>query len=243
MPVLNITNNTQSASGLSDPETLFFEQVVPGANAFDLTSETLNNLEVQLDELAARTDDNGDAKFDINVSAGPLSGNDDYSGDETLSHYLANKVNLDTVVTNPSTPSTVSSRQVDIAAGEAMVDGELFVYVASTDEAGDAEIDKDGVNVSAVDLETDEDVYTHVLMVNNAGTREVVLVRGDGVDNAGSDDASPLNDAQLAAAVGAYLSAGGPEYGFVQIAAVLFEESTGLTQTTTSLRPAPPAYS
>ncbi len=240
MPRLNITNNGSNQSGLSDPATLFFEPVLPGANAFDITDETLRNLEGQLDDLSARTDSNGDPVFDIDVT------DDDsepgFSGAGALAHYMANKVNVDTVVSNPTTASTVSARRVNVNAGEAMVDGALFIYAASADEVGEAEIDKAGADVAAVDLATDEDVWMHVLFVNNAGTRETVFVRGDGVDNTGSLDAETLTNDELAAAVQAHLGASAPVYAFVEVARVLFEESTGLTQTTTSLRPAPPQY-
>lgn len=243
MPVLKITNNGASGFVLADPETGFSENVPGNATtSYNVSDETLDNLEDELDDMASRTDANGDPLFVIDVED-INEGGKEWKGVGGVVHFLGNRLTVDSIVTNPTTPSTVSARRVDINAGEALVDGKLFTYAAAADFAGDAEIDKDGTDVSAVDLGTDEDVWMHVLAVNNADTREVIFVRGDAVDNTGSDSAEALTNDELAAAVQAHLGAAEAEYAFVEMARVLFEESTGLTQTTNFIDPAPPAYS
>jgi hypothetical protein len=238
MPTLNVNNLTQSNSGLSDPPTLFFESILPGANAFDVTHETLTNLEPQLDELAARVDSNSAPTFIIDVAATAGDAGAEYRGDATLAHYLANMLTSGAVVADPTTPSVVAARRVNVAVGEAMIGGNYFVIPVSADETGTAEISLAGADVSAVDLAVDEDVYMAVVFVDNAGL-ETVFVRGAGVDNTGSLNAVNVTDAQIAAALEVYMVASAPVYEFVRAADVLYVESTGLTETVTALRKVP----
>jgi hypothetical protein len=76
-------------------------------------------------------------------------------------------------------------------------------------------------------------------MVNNAATLEILLVRGVAAANGA---AQPLSDAQLAEAVGNYLSLPAPYSNFIHLAEVLFSESTGITQTTGVVNPVPAGY-
>lgn len=244
MPVLEITNNTDSPSAISEPDTNFSADLPANSTeTFDVSQETIDKLEDQLQDLASRTDANGDPEFVVDVKSDTAETPVEFSAVADLLRWTANHVMAGTVVSNPTTPSTVSARRVDVAAGEAMVDGAYFAVPASADETGDAEIDKDGTDVSAVDLGTDEDVYMHVLLVNNSGVLETVFVRGDAVDNTGSLTADPLTETELANAVGAHLGLSEDYRNFVEIAQALFEESTGLTQTTTDNKPVPKAYS
>lgn len=244
MPILEITNNTTSPSSISDPESSFSEGLPAGATStFTVSQHTVDNLKPQLDDLASRVDADGAAAFVVDVQADPADAGSEFAGVQDLVRWTGNHVNVDTVVSNPTTASVVAARRVDIAAGEAIVDAKYFTYGASADETGDAEIDKAGADVSSVDLVVDEDVWMHVLAVNNAGTREVIFVRGDAVDNTGALVAKKLSESQLAFAVGVYLAAGGPYANFVRLADVLFEESTGLVQTTTNTPPVPASYS
>lgn len=241
MPQLIITNNTLVESGIQDPETLFFKTIPAGQSTFVVSDATLWNLKDQLADLATRIDDAGDPKFTIAITAAAADGFEDGSVSD-LVEWLANRVTVNGVVSNPSTGSVVGARRVNVAALEAFVDGSFFTAAASTDDTGDAELDVDGVDVSGDDLAADESVYMAVVLVNNAGTLETVFVRGASVDNTGSLVPDVVTDAEVAAAVGVYLGEDGPAYEFVRVANVLFEESSGLTQTTTSLRPAPPTY-
>lgn len=241
MPRISITNNGTSQSGISDPRSQL-AKTLPASETttFDVDDATLERLESQLDELRARVDDEGDPIFVIDVTEVVTAGGPaEYGGVTALTRWLSNRVSMGTNVTNPSTASTVSARRVDIVAGEAYVDGQFFVVAASEDEVGDAEILVDGTDVSEVDLSTDQDVYTHVLLVNNDGALETVLVRGEEAD---AGEAEALTADALATAVGNYLELDGAYYGYVEIASILFEEDSGLTQTTTRVRPAPPNY-
>ena len=165
-------------------------------------------------------------------------GKSEFGGVSGIVRWIGNHVTLDTVVSDPTTPSVVADLNVNVAAGEAIVDGQLFVYGASIDEPGDAEIDKTGADVSGVSVTVGTELYGHWCFVNNAGTRETVLVRGDEV--AGVGTAIPLTEDEIATALGVYLPTTGPYYGFVRIADSVFTESTGMTEVTTSLRPVLP---
>ena len=244
MPVLVITNNTDNPSSISDPEHEFSEGIPANAvSTFTVSQETIDNMKPQLDDLASRVDANGAAEFVVDVQAESADAGSEFEGVAALVRWTGNHVNTDSVVSAPTTPSVVAARRVNIAAGEAIVDAAYFTYIASADETGDAEIDKAGTDVSAVNLGAAEDVWAHVVMVNNAGTREVVFVRGDAVDNTGALVPSKLSETQIAAAIGAYLVAGGPYANYVRLADVLYEENTGLAETVTSLPPVPASYS
>lgn len=244
MPVLEIVNNTASPSAISDPDTVFSEDLPANAtSSFEVSQKTIDNLEDQLLDLASRTDADGAPEFTVDVKSDTDETPVEFSAVADLLRWTGNHIMAGTVVSDPTTPSVVGARRVDVAAGEAMVDGAYFVVSASADEVGDAEINAAGDDVSTDDLAVDEDVYTHVLLVNNADALETVLVRGTGVDNTGSDEAVPLTETQLATAVGAYLGLSAPYRNYVEIATVLFVESTGLTQTTTDNKPVPKAYS
>lgn len=243
MPRISITNNGTSPSGISDDESQLFEDLPAGqTTTIDVDDAQLERLEEQLDELRARVDGNGDPLFSIDVAELSLSGGEgEYGGITALTRWLANRVVGGLAVTDEAdTGSAVDSRIFDIAAGSAWVDGQLFeLAAANEDETGDAEILVDGTDVSAVDLGTDEDVYTHVLLVKDGSTIEYLFVRGTA---AGTGLAEALTVDELATAVGNHLGLSAPYYGFVELAEVLFSEDTGLTVTVTDKRPAPPNY-
>jgi hypothetical protein len=241
MPVLVITNNTSNPSSISDPEHEFSEGLPANATStFTVPQHTIDNLKAQLDDLASRLDDGGTKEFIVDVQAETDDAGGEFEGVAGLLRWTGNHVKDDTVVTNPTTPSTLAIRRVNIAAGVAVVDAAIFTYIAAADEVGDAEIDKDGADVSGVALVAATDTWMHVVMVNNAGTREVVFVRGDSVPTA--EVPSKLSEAQIAAAIGVYLAAGGPYANYVRIEDSVF--TNGITsQTTTSIAPVPAAYS
>jgi len=244
MPVLVITNNTANPSSISDPEHEFSEGLPANATStFTVPQHTIDNLKAQLDDLAERVDDNGAKEFVVDVQAETDDAGGEFDGVAGLLHWTGNHAITGVVASDPSTASIVSARRVDISAGDVICDAEHFAYAGAADVVGDAEILVDGTDVSAVDLATDEDVYTHFLMVNNAGTLEVLLVRGTGVDNTGALSATPLSNAQLADAVGIYLATGAAYANFIRLADVLYEESTGLSETVTAVPPVPAAYS
>lgn len=243
MPVLVITNNTTSPSAISEPDTSFSEDLPAGVTStFTVSQETIDKLEDQLQDLATRVDANGEPEFTVDVQAESDASPLEVSAIADLIRWTGNHVMAGMVVADPTTPPVVAARRVNIASGELMVDGAYFVYAGANDFAGDAEIDRDGVDVSAVDLVADEDVYMHILAVNNASTLEIIFVRGEGVDNTGALSARPLTDTELANAVGVYLAAGADYNGYCELGYVLYAESTGLTDTTTDVKPIPKAY-
>lgn len=245
MITVAITNSSPHGSYIHDPEdtSMYWSLPAGDTTTLSLGQDLFDRLHTTFTELRAKTNDDGSASFIIDTKLSDTQANVDFvgaSGDVT--RWIGNHVGSGAKVTNPTTPSAVDARRVDIAAGEAYVDGKFFEVSASGDETGDAEIDKGGADVSGVDLGTDEDVYMHVLLVNNAGSLETVFVRGDAVDNTGSLVPDELTVDELAGAVAEHLGESSPNYSFVQIAKVLFEESSGLSQTTTNYRPVPPSY-
>lgn len=241
MPILSITNNSPNVALIYDPDnTVDFMKVQPATTAErSVDAEFLEAVKDQLDAFRLRTDTDGAPLFVIDIRFdGSESGENDYAlGDVTV--WVANHVGYDLEVTNPTTASVVGARRTDHAAGEAYVGGKFFRVAATTNVVGDAEIDVDGTDVSSTDLTASEDVYQHLLLVNNAGSLEKVYVRGV---SAAAGTAVALLRSELAAAVGAHLGDEGPNYGFVEIARILFEEDGGLTQTTTDIRWTPASY-
>lgn len=243
MPVLVINNKTANPSAISDPETAFSEALPPNfISTFTVSMRTLDGLRAQLDDLATRLDVNGAYEFTVDVQTDETDAGAEYDAVLGLLRWSGNHINVGMIAANPTTPSTVSARRVNVPAGEIICDAKQFTYAGATDFVGDAEIDADGVDVSGVALTVAQDVYMHVLAVNNAGTLEIIFVRGTGVSNVGSLVAVPLTTAQLADAVGVYLATGGAYANFVNLATVLFEETAGLAQTTTPVPPVPGAY-
>lgn len=247
MITVSITNNSPNDGFIHDPNdpTMGWKLAASSTTTISMDADLFDRMHETFTALRLKTHgSSNETSYVIDTKLADDVSNVDFLGASAdVTRWIGNHVSYGGAVSNPTTPSVVGARRVDVAAGEAYVDGKFFTVAASTDETGDAEIDKDNTDVSGVDLAADEDVYMHVLLVNNAGSLETIFVRGEGVDNTGSLVAEELTTAELAAAVGAYLGASGAVYSFVPIATVLFEESGGLTQTTTSLRPVPPSYS
>jgi hypothetical protein len=204
-----------------------------------LTGAQLLNLEVPLASLAAKVDSNGDALFAISVAQDADDTLLATPGSADVARWVGNHVSVDMAETDPTTPCIVSAWRINQAAGECYVGGQHFVAGAAADETGDGDYDRDGA-VFAGPMGTAEDVYAYVLLVNNAGTLERIFVFGTAAGTGLAVD--DVTDAELAAVVGTHLSLSGPSYNFAKVCTLLFEESTGLSQTTTSVRTVPGSY-
>lgn len=241
MPRLTIINNSGNHALLADPDnTVHNYRIAPGATLdVEADVEFLEAIKDQLDGYRLKLTEEGLPAFNIDISFSPSeSGSYDYAlADTTV--WTANHVGFGLEVVDPSTASVVAARRVDHAAGEVYVGGKFFRAGAGTDIVGDAEIDVDGVDVSAVDLGDDEDVYQYFLLVNNGGTLEKVFVRGSA---AGAGVAVELERPALASAVGAYLGLDSASYAFVVAGVILFSEDGGLSQTTEDFRWVPESY-
>jgi hypothetical protein len=196
-------------------------------------------LEKQLNELRARTDSDGNPLFTVNTAVDRYTASVEAQvATADVTRWAANRVASGLAIENPTAASTVATRRVDIAAGEIYVDGAYFEVEAAVSSTLTAQLDKDGAAMVG-SLATASDRYAHVLAVNDDGALKTLLVFGDAAD---TGEAVALTEAQLATAVGVYLEEAGPVFSFVVLAEVLFEEATGLTQTTTNVRAVPPSY-
>lgn len=240
MPTLSITNNGPNPQTLYDQISGWYVYINPlTTTAKALTGTQLMNLEVPLAALRAKVDDNGDPLFTVAVAQDPeVADLSSTPGSADVSRWIGNHVAVGMAETNPTTPSVVAAWRVNQAAGEVYVDGQHFVAGAATDETGDASVDKTGA-VFAGPLTVSNDRYAYLCLVNNSGVLERVFVFGD---TAATGLAVELTDAEIATAIGAYLSLTGPTYAFVKAATILFEEAAGLSQTTTSVRSVPASY-
>jgi hypothetical protein len=241
MSFLIITNNGTTESGIHEPNTLFRAKL-PAATTreFEVSSLTLMHLEDQLGELRSRVDLAGDPLFDISIRQDRYTENlETQMATSDVTRWAANRVSNGMLIANPTTPSVVATRRLDIdSAGEIYIDGAFFSVAAAADVVPDAEIDSAGAALAG-SLATGSDRYAHVLYVNNADVAELVLVYGDA---AATGLAARLLTREIAEAVGVYLSEAAPVYSFTVIGEILFEESAGLTQTTTVVREIPPSY-
>lgn len=242
MPSLTFINNGTQQAQLSDPDNgVETYKIGPGETLTvdDISIEFLTAAADQIDYYRIQEDENGDPIYEINISfdADDAGVADFALADTTL--WIANHVAVDLAVSAPSTPSVVSARRVDHNAGEVYAGGVHFTVSSASDETGDAEILEDGTNVAAVDLVAGEDVYAHLLLVNNGGALRKVFVRGT---SAATGTARELTREELATAVGNYLGLSTPSYAFVEAAKILYEESGGLSETVTDYRWVPGSY-
>ena len=240
MPLLTITNLGTTDSGIHEPWSLFQGKLPAGeTKQFTIESMTLMRLEKQLNELRARVDSDGNPLFTVSTAVDRYAASVEAQvATADVTRWAANRVSTGLALANPTTPSTVSARRVDIGAGEIYVDGQHFVVTASSDDTLTAQLDLNG-DALVGDLATASDRYAHVVAVNDEGARKMLLIFGEAAD---TGEAAPLSEAQIAVAVGNYLGEAGPVYSFVLVAEVLFEEAAGLTQTTTNVRAVPPSY-
>lgn len=241
MPLLTITNNGLTASGIHATPTLFKGPLPPSTTSqFNVTAQTLMLLEGQLGELKSRVDSGGNAVFDISITQdryAPFLQAQAATADVT--RWAANRVAVGVSIGNPTIASTVSLRRFDIdTAGELYVDGEFFAVPAADNTAATAHLDLTGAALAG-DLGTGEDRSAALVAVNNANALEYVLIYSEAA--AAGLSVAPT-EAQIAAAVGEYLGEPAPVFSFVMLASILFEEAAGLTQTTTNVRQVPPSY-
>lgn len=243
MPDLKITNNSTEQLVVSDPDSPLTITVAGGVTkTTTVEPEALERMREGLAELDDKTLGDGSAFADIDVLQSVANDDLEYeAASADVTRYLANRIIYGSAVSNPTTPSTVSNRDFDIdSEGEAFIDGEHYDVASATDVSADAEVDTDGADFSGTNLSTDKDRYAHLCLVNNGGTVETVMVFGAEADNGNADK---LSDDEIASAVGAYLGESTSVYAFTEWAEILFSESSGLSQTTTMLRPVPPSYS
>lgn len=258
MPQVTITNNSLNESAVSNPPSETFITLPPStATSFIVNDITLEQMEPQLVELTQKVDTNGNPLFDVAVSASAaeLAGAE-FAGSGAMARYLANRVSFGLAVANGTTPTVFNARRVNIAVGEAMVDGAHFVLSAPVaDEVGDFEINVAGADLSAVDLTGVSNSTTSVVLCREsndpANTVQyanivTVLVRGPEVLNATSEGYLPLTDLEIATALsnGIYADLE-PYFGFTRIADVYIKldpTTTVNTFTVTDRRDAPPGY-
>jgi len=241
MPLLTITNLGTTDSGIHEPWTLFQGKLPAGeTKQFTIESMTLLRLEKQLNELRARTDNSGNPLFTVSTAVDRYTSSvEGQVATADVTRWAANHVASGLAIEDPTTPSVVATRRVNVDAGEIYVDGKHFVISLAADSVLTAQLDLNG-DVLVGSLDTASDRYAHVVAVNDAGTYKALFIFGE---PAAIGEAEPLTEAQLAVAVGNYLGEAGPVYAFVLLAEVLFSEDSGLTQTTTSVRAVPPSYS
>lgn len=241
MPSLKITNHDIHITIVSDPHGTFYMTIPPGAVAMrEVSVDILENMRAGLEELSARVLADGSPAADVDVIQGRSDADVSFeAATADVTRYLGNRVVYGAFASNPGTASTVSARTYKLAAGEAYVDGEHYIVAAADDIAADGEILSDGTDFSATALTSDKDRYAHLCLVKTDSSVEQILVYGEEGD---TGEAVALRSTEIADAVGAYLQESAPVYAFVNIAVILFAEASGVTQTTTDLRPVPASY-
>lgn len=243
MAQLSITNNTVYASQISDPDNgVDYIKLPPSTTTVKtVTANFIDAVGSQLDELLSRFEDDGSPSFIVDVSLGDTLSPSSLQGSQAsadITQWIGNHVGYGLLVAAPTTPSVVAAWRVNHAVGEAYVDGKHFVVALAADETGDGDYAADGT-AFAGPLTAAKDRYASFVLVNNAGTLEKIFVFGAEAD---AGDAVPVTQLEIATAVAAHLSEDDPNYSFVELASILFEESSGLTQTNTSVRAVPPSY-
>lgn len=243
MAQLSIVNNTPFAGVIADPNNNVDKMVIAAsATSTKTVSATfLEAVATQLDQLRSSFELDGSPSYVISIDLGDANSPQQLQGSQAsadVTHWIGNHVGFGLLVAAPSSASVVGAWRVNYGAGEAYVDGKHFTIAAGTSVTGDASLDAAG-DAFAGPLSDDQDRYASFVLVNNAGTLEKIFVFGAEAD---AGEAEPLTQLEIATAVAAHLGEDDPNYSFVELASILFEESSGLTQTNTSVRAVPPSY-
>ena len=256
MPQISITNNSGNESALSEPWSETFITLYPDVvKTFEVDDLTLERMEPQLKQIADLRDADGAPTFivDVTQSREDLASLE-VGGVGSLTHYLANYVKTGLRFTDGTTATVFNAIRVDLAAGEAIVDGADYNLAAvSTDEPGDYELLLNGDDAAAVALTALSNVVMSLVLCRESLDPEaveydnivIVMVRGAEVLNAEGTAVAPTTEQITTALSTGLWAVDDPYYGFVRLgdfAIVLNPTTTVESFTPTMHRPAPLGY-